>query len=125
MACYRYIELNPVRAGMVSHPREYSWSSFRANAEGRTEALLTPHAEFLRLGRTDEVRRAAYAGLFAAHLDPERLAEIRAATNGNVALGDERFRNEIERMLARRATRGRSGRPPRDQRGARAVDQEI
>ncbi|HEX9627197.1 MAG TPA: transposase [Acidiferrobacterales bacterium] len=116
LACYRYIELNPVRAGIVSHPREYRWSSYRANAEGRVNALLAPHPEFLQLGPTETERRAAYMGLFAKRLDTERLAEIRAATNGNVALGNERFRVEIERMLARRVTRGRPGRPRRERR---------
>ena len=50
LRCHQYIELNPVRAGMVRHPSEYRWSSFAANAQGRLEALLTPHSEYLRLG---------------------------------------------------------------------------
>jgi putative transposase len=49
LACYRYIELNPVRANMVQHPADYSWSSYRANGDGRANPLLTPHAEYLRL----------------------------------------------------------------------------
>ena len=52
LACYRYIELNPVRANMISHPRDYRWSSYCANAEGQLDALLTKHVEYLGLGAT-------------------------------------------------------------------------
>jgi hypothetical protein len=51
LACYRYIELNPVRAERVRHPREYRWSSYRANAEGKMDELVSPHEEYRRLGR--------------------------------------------------------------------------
>ena len=59
LACYRYIELNPVRASMVAHPRDYRWSSYRANAEGLADSLITPHIEYLRLGADPQERRAA------------------------------------------------------------------
>ncbi len=111
LACYRYIELNPLRANMVSHPRDYRWSSYRANAEGHPDALLRPHPEYLRLGLDESDRLHNYRELFTAHLDPQRIAEIRDATNGNYVLGDERFREEIARMLNRRVTPGRGGRP--------------
>jgi len=107
LSCYRYIELNPVRADMVHHPRDYRWSSYRANGEGFMDPVITPHDEYLQLGRT------AYRELFTAHLDPERISEIRQATNGNYALGSERFKAEIEQALRRRATPGKSGRPAR------------
>lgn len=113
LSCYRYIELNPVRANMVNHPRLYRWSSYHANAEGTADNLLTPHLEYLRLGVTEEGRRAAYCALFKAHQDPERVIEIRDATNGNYALGSERFRTEIESVLKRRVIPGKSGRPRR------------
>jgi putative transposase len=61
LACYRYIELNPVRAAMVRHPRDYRWSSFHANGNGRTDALLVPHEQYLRLGRTADARRDGYS----------------------------------------------------------------
>jgi putative transposase len=107
LSCYRYIELNPVRAEMVRHPREYPWSSHRANAEGLNDPLITPHEQYRSLGRS------AYRELFSAHLDPQRIDEIRRATNGNYALGNERFAEEIEQVLKRRAVPGRSGRPAR------------
>ncbi len=59
LACYRYIELNPVRAGMVAHPRAYPWSSYQCNAQGRVNRLMTPHDDYDRLGRSDSERRAA------------------------------------------------------------------
>lgn len=64
LACMRYIELNPVRAGMVRHPAHYRWSSHRANALGEADALVTPHALYCALGRTPEERRAAYRASF-------------------------------------------------------------
>ena len=108
LSCYRYIELNPVRADMVRHPRDYRWSSYRANADGLPDPVITPHEEYRQLGQ------AAYRALFAAHVDPERIREIRQATNGNYALGSERFKAEIEQTLKRRATPGKSGRPIRE-----------
>ena len=111
LACYRYIELNPVRANMVRHPREYRWSSYRANAEGRSNELIQPHAMYQRLGRSAESRREAYRGLFKAHMDDGMMDNIRAATNGNYVLGTARFQEEIGQMLGRRVTKGRAGRP--------------
>lgn len=111
LSCYRYIELNPVRATMVQHPSEYRWSSYRANAEGTFSSLLSPQDEYLRLGKDDIERQQAYRSLFNAHVDAKRVDEIRTATNSNYALGNERFREEIEQALKRRATRGTNGRP--------------
>ena len=83
LTCYRYIELNPVRANMVGRPRGYPWSSYRINAEGRSDSILTPQTEYLQLGATASVRRTAYRALFAAHLEPEDITAIRNATNGH------------------------------------------
>jgi len=113
LSCYRYIELNPVRAGIVAHPRDYRWSSYRANGDGQPDPVISPHVEYLKLGRLDTERQQAYRALFKAHLEPERIEAIRQATNSNYALGDERFRDEVEHMLKRRASPGRSGRPTR------------
>jgi len=111
LSCYRYIELNPVRAGICAHPGDYPWSSYRANAAGAIDARITPHEEFLRLGATQGDRSRTYADLFGSDLDSKRLEEIRAATNGNVALGDEAFKKRLSSSLGRRAYRGRPGRP--------------
>ena len=112
LACHRYIELNPVRAGMVKHPHDYRWTSYHANGDGRADALITPHPEYLRLGRQADQRRAAYRALFKAHMDPEQMEQIRLATNGNFALGGERFQRQIEAALGCRAERRQPGRRP-------------
>jgi len=65
LACMRYIEENPVRAGLAAHPGAYPWSSYRANALGKDDALLTPHPHYCSLGRSPDERRATYAALFA------------------------------------------------------------
>ncbi|MEO8716794.1 MAG: hypothetical protein ABI423_01100 [Burkholderiales bacterium] len=64
LACMRYIEMNPVRAGLVRHPAHFRWSSYRANALGEADALVTPHALYCALGRSAGERRAAYRGSF-------------------------------------------------------------
>ena len=66
LSCMRYIEQNPVRAGIAARPASYRWSSHRANALGEADALVTPHAYYCALGRTPEARRAAYRALFGA-----------------------------------------------------------
>jgi putative transposase len=118
LRCYRYIELNPVRAGMVPHPRDYRWSSYPANGEGRRSRLLQPHEEYLALGTRDEDRLAAYRALFRTELDSKEIAQIRSAANGGFALGNDRFKAEIAAMLGRRVTPGLSGRP-------RKLDQRL
>jgi len=112
LACYRYIELNPVRAGMVIHPGDYPWSSYCNNALGEAAArLVMPHSEYLRLGESTQERQKVYTGLFGSAADNERLEEIRTATNGGYALGDELFRRTMARALGRRVDRGKPGRP--------------
>ncbi len=111
LTCYRYIELNPVRADMVNQPQDYRWSSYHANALGKASNLIVPHDQYQRLAIEECSRREAYRALFKAHLDEEVVGQIRNATNGNFALGSERFQKEIEIALGRRARRGQSGRP--------------
>lgn len=111
LACHRYIELNPVRARMVARPDEYAWSSYRMNARGQSNPLLTPHPEYLALGIADSTRQAAYRALFDHDLETSLLDGIRSATNGGHALGSERFRLELESASGRPTTPGRPGRP--------------
>jgi putative transposase len=103
--------MNPVRANLVSHPLEYPWSSYVANAEGKASALVTPHDEYARLGHTKEERRNRYKELVAEVLDSRLIDAIRAATNGNFALGDAPFRQRVSMALGRPASRGSPGRP--------------
>lgn len=113
LACYRYIEANAVRAGLCAHPAEYPWSSYRANAYGELDRLVTAHDEYLRLAMEPEERRSLYRALFAETLTDAMLKEIRAATNGNFVLGGREFQSEIQARLGRRVTRGKAGRPSR------------
>lgn len=96
---------------MVEHPGEYRWSSYHANAQGEKDDLLNQHSLYMSLARTKEERQAAYRELFRYELDPGVIDEIRHATNGNYALGNERFKEEIAQVLGRRVTPGKSGRP--------------
>jgi putative transposase len=117
LACCRYIELNPVRAGMVTRPQDYRWSSYRAHALGATDALVRDHAVYRALGHSPGERRAAYRALFGAPLDAVLLDALRAATNGGWALGDERFRQGLAKAAGRRAAplpRGRRARTAGD-----------
>jgi putative transposase len=114
LACCRYIEMNPVRAGMVGDPADYPWSSHRANAWGAADALLTPRPLMRALGPTAETRLAAYRELFHQSLDPGLMDDIRAATNGGYVLGSERFQREIAAAIGRRTWRGLPGRPAKE-----------
>lgn len=121
LACYRYIELNPVRAGLVKDPSEFPWSSYRRNALGADHPLLTSHCLYDGLGQTADERQVVYRALFRAHPDAKIIEDIRQATNGNYALGNDKFRDEIEHVLKRRARPGKSGRPGR----AKGHDQSV
>lgn len=111
LTCYRYIEMNPVRAHMVDDPSQYPWSSYRCNALGKDSALCTPHAEYLILGRSKAERLRLYRELFKKHIRTDLLDEIRTAVNSGLALGDHDFKRELEQSLGRRVTPANIGRP--------------
>lgn len=116
LACMRYIERNPVRAGLADLPEGYRWSSYRANAMGHEDALLTEHLLYTGLGESVQARRSAYRGLFESELAGSTLAEIRSATASGHLLAGQAFRKEMERargLTLGPATRGR----PRKVRG--------
>jgi len=110
-ACQRYIELNPVRAAMVEDPAHYRWTSYRANALGAPDALLTPHPLYCALGPDEKQRRAAYRALFRSHLDREAIDDIRLALNQGQPVGDDRFYAKIEQMTGIRREAKPRGRP--------------
>ena len=101
LTCYRYIELNPVRAEMVGHPSEYPWSSYAFNAQGLPDLAVSPHALYRRLGQSKEDRQNAYRQLFNHHLSEKAITEIRDATNKAWVLGNSRFREKIEKLTQR------------------------
>lgn len=111
LACYRYIELNPVRAGLADSPGRYAWSSYRANSGNGEDRLLTEHPEYARLGSDLASRQNAYRGLFESTIGPNLLACIREATNGGYPLAGEAFKSQIMLGRGQKLAPGRPGRP--------------
>jgi len=110
LRCYRYIELNPVRAGMVADPAEYAWSSYRHHALSERSELICDHELFLKLSKDQTERQQVYRALFRSELDDEALDDIRKAVNQELVLGSERFREEIEQVLGKRIGPQKQGR---------------
>jgi putative transposase len=111
LTCSRYIELNPVRAWMVAQPNEYAWSSYRAQAGGDADPLLTPHSTYLALGTDPASRASAYRDLFAEVLPHELVEEIRSHLQQQKVLGTDRFRSWVEARTGQFATVRPIGRP--------------
>ena len=96
LTVYRYIELNPVRAGMVEHAADYPWSSYSHNAAGVDIQMLTPHDSYVALGKTSALRESAYRELFHAHIPDMDIEAIRLATNKSWVLGSKKFIEQFE-----------------------------
>lgn len=111
LRCYRYIEMNPVRAGMVPRPGDYRWSSYAANISGAPCAILTPHTAYLGLGASEAERGAAYRQIVDEALDEQTLQAIRSATHYCQPLGSERFLKFLENELGIPLGRQARGRP--------------
>ena len=111
LTCMRYIELNPVRAGMVDKPGEYPWSSYAANAQGENNKLIISHEVYKQIGINEAERQSAYRQLFHATIDKSDLEALREATNKGWVLGSDCFRKEIERLSGRRCEAKPRGRP--------------
>jgi putative transposase len=116
-SCMRYIEMNPVRAGMVETPAEYPWSSYRWNATGRENKMLIAHPGYLALGGDSKERAHAYRELFRSSLEPEQVHDIRATVQTGTPLGNDRFREEVEKTLNCRVGQARRGKPSRPDKG--------
>jgi len=114
LACYRYIELNPVRARMAASPDGYSWSSHGHNALGPEQGFITSHAAYRALGDSDQVRREAYRALFDKGLSVEDMDEIRRYTRQQRVYGSEKLRREVEALTQRAAVARPRGRPRAD-----------
>jgi len=117
--CHRYIELNPVRAGMVGHPSEYPWSSHGHYGNAGANGLISEHPEYRRLGKNGEERRAAFHSLCGEPLDQREVERIRTAINTESALGSEQFMRLAEEKL------GRSVRVPTRGRPVKAVTEKL
>jgi len=103
LVCSRYIELNPVRAGMVNQPEDYPWSSYHSNALGKDDKLLMTHNVYQALGKDHEERCNNYRELFKHHASEKELDDIREATNKAWVLGNDKFRGQIEKLTERQA----------------------
>ncbi len=103
LTCMRYIELNPVRAGIVANPADYTWSSFRSNAHGEIDELIEPHPNFLGLGSAQRERHDAYHDLFRGAVSDQELQSIRTATQNGWAIGGDEFRRRISVQCRRAA----------------------
>ena len=110
LACYRYIELNPVRAGLVKDPRSYPWSSHAGNTGFGANRMLTPHVELLALAEDPIRRRHSYRSLFEGTIEPSIIGEIRSATVGGYPLGSDEFKTTLASTTGRKLDRQRRGR---------------
>jgi putative transposase len=94
LRCYRYIELNPVRAGIVRDPQHFPWSSFRCNALGHADPLVTPHPGFRSIGNTDMERRSAYRAFVGADCALADANEVRQLGRPRRGRPRKTFENE-------------------------------
>lgn len=111
LICMRYIEMNPVRSGMVDHPAKYRWSSYAVNAQGVDNAVIRAHEQYLALGKTSEARQVAYRGLFEIKADADEMEIIRASLSSGTPLGNECFKKQVEAMAGRKVGLIKPGRP--------------
>ena len=111
LTCMRYIEMNPVRAGMVAHPGDYRWSSYRSNAGNKNNPILDLHPIYKRLANNVEQQQHVYRELFNNDLDKAELHVIREVLNQELVLGREDFKDKIEQITKRQSRPGLSGRP--------------
>jgi putative transposase len=111
LACMAYMDLNPVRAGMVAQPLAYPWSSHLHYLGARSDRLITPHALYWELGNTPFAREAAYADLVQAGINPVQQAALTDAALRGWALGEPNFVAELQKRTERRVAKSAAGRP--------------
>ena len=112
LACMVYIDLNPVRAGMVGQAAEWRWSSHAHSVGLRADGLITPHALYWALGNTPFAREAAYGALVQAGVSAGQQNALTDAALRGWALGEEAFVAAIQKKSARRVSKAKAGRPP-------------
>ena len=113
LACMAYIDLNPVRAHRVAHPKEYPWSSYAHYAGLRNDRLITPHALYWSLGNTPFARELAYAELVQTGISADQQGALTDATLSGWALGDGDFIEDLKAQTQRRLSKSKAGRPLR------------
>jgi len=125
LGCYRYIERNPARAGLVEAASAYKWSSYEGNAGRAEDNLLTPHVEYLALAAEEDARRSAYRQLFAGSDDPGFLAEMRDATNGGFPLLGPELKSRVAASSDRPLERRKRGPAPLQDGGEDALSADL
>lgn len=111
MACMAYIDLNPVRAGLVAQARDYPWSSHGHYIGQKVDPLITPHSLYWGLGNTPFAREAAYAELVNVGVSIDQQQALTKATLSGWALGEADFVNDLQKKTERRVNKVRAGRP--------------
>ena len=96
---------------MVRTARDYRWSSYRCNALGREDPVITPHALYLALHRKHAKRREAYRALFRVHTDAEEQSRIHRLSEMGMPVGNDRFQARIEALTGIRLGQAKRGRP--------------
>ncbi|ROZ77535.1 transposase [Ramlibacter sp. WS9] len=112
LACMAYIDLNPVRAGLVAEPGDYPWSSYGHHVGRRSDKLIAPHPLYWELGNTPFSREAAYGELVRAGITLQQQAALTDSALRGWALGEPDYVEELQRRTARRVSKTRAGRPP-------------
>ncbi|NML47692.1 transposase [Ramlibacter sp. G-1-2-2] len=111
LACMAYIDLNPVRAGMVSDPAQYPWSSHQHYIGLKADKLVTPHPLYWDLGNTPFARDQAYADMVRAGIAQEQQQALTDSALRGWALGEPDYVADLQRRTERRVTRAQAGRP--------------
>ena len=111
LRCHRYIELNPVRAGLTSTAAAFHWSSYGANALGRADAVVSPHPVYIALGSDAVDRQRAYREFVAARVPQEETDLIRRQQRRQHPLGPDTFAQMIRDRTGHEAGPRRLGRP--------------
>jgi len=124
LACMRYIECNPVRAGMVEYPAEYRWSSYAANALGVDNAVLKAHAIYTSLGDSAIKGSSNYKALFDGVRTEFELDMIRSSLHSGTPMGNDKFKAQVELAVGRKVGWAKVGRPKKSQK-SRGVGQLV
>jgi putative transposase len=111
LACMVYLDLNPVRAGMVADPADYAWSSHQHYIGRRADRLVTPHPLYWEMGNTPFAREHAYADLVHAGIGQEQQQALTDSALRGWALGEPDYVADLQRRTARRVARSQAGRP--------------
>lgn len=106
-----FIDLNPVRGGLVTRALDYQWSSHGHYVGHHVDKLVTPHALYWGLGNTPFAREARYAELVSHGLGKPQNAELIESVLKGWPLGDAQFVEGLQKQTLRRVVRRRPGRP--------------